>query len=171
MIDWWKLFWVMLPAGIANMVPPMAAKIWPRWNIPLDGGKSWRDKRIFGDHKTVRGMVAGIIVAELVFLLLKNVLVSEVGRTLPWYFGAAMGLGGLGGDAIKSFFKRRAGVASGVSWFPWDQIDWIVGMVLMSRIWNLLSYGEMGMLLLAGMALHLLFKVLGYLLRLNSTAI
>ena len=153
------------------MVPPMAAKLYPKWNLPLDGGKSWNGKRIFGDHKTVRGMVTGIIAAELVFWLLKNVLVSEVGRSLPWYFGAAMGFGGLGGDAIKSFFKRRAGVASGVSWFPWDQIDWIVGMVLMSKIWNLLSYAEMGVLLLGGVALHLLFNVLGFGLKLNKTLI
>ncbi|MBI2464589.1 CDP-archaeol synthase [Candidatus Shapirobacteria bacterium] len=171
MIDWVKLFWIMLPAGIANMVPPMAVKIWPKWNIPIDMGKSWDGKRIFGDHKTIRGFVTGILAAEIIFLILKGVVIREANYPLPWYFGAAMGLGGLGGDAIKSFFKRRAGVASGVSWFPWDQIDWIVGVIPISTIWRLLSLKEMAVLLLAGMALHLLFKVLGYLLRLNNTII
>jgi len=171
MIDWLKLFWVMLPAGIANMVPPLAVKLWPKWNTLIDMGKSWNGKRIFGDHKTIRGLVTGILAAEIVYLLLKGNMIREINHPLPWYFGAVMGFGALAGDAVKSFFKRRVGVESGVSWFPWDQIDWIIGMILVSTIWRLLSIKEMAVLLLAGMALHLLLKVLGYLLRLNKEMI
>lgn len=171
MIDWWKLFWVMLPAGIANMVPPLAVKLWPKWNAPIDGGKKWNGKRIFGDHKTVRGFVTGIVAAEIVFLILKGTLVREVGHPLPWYFGAVMGFGALGGDAIKSFFKRRFGVPSGESWFPWDQIDWFFGIVIISLPWVIFNWVEVLVMLTVGMLLHLLFKVLGYLLKLNKTLI
>lgn len=171
MIDWWKLFWVMLPAGIANMVPPLAVKLWPKWNTPIDMGRSLNGKRIFGDHKTVRGFVTGILSAEIVFLVLRGIMIREANYPLPWYFGALMGLGGLTGDAVKSFFKRRVGVPSGVSWFPWDQIDWIIGMIIVTEVWGLLSVMEMLVLLVSGLLLHLLFKILGYGLKLNKTLI
>ncbi|MFA5895060.1 MAG: CDP-archaeol synthase [Candidatus Shapirobacteria bacterium] len=171
MIDWWKLFWVMLPAGIANMIPPMAVKLWPKWNTPIDMGKSWNGKRIFGDHKTVRGFVTGILAAEIVFLLLKNITIREVNHPLPWFFGAIMGIGALSGDAIKSFFKRRLNIPSGVSWFPWDQTDWFFGIVVVSLPWVIFNWIEVLVMLTVGLFLHLLFKVLGYLLKLNKTLI
>lgn len=171
MIDWWKLFWVMLPAGIANMIPPMAVKLWPKWNTPIDMGKSWNGKRIFGDHKTVRGFVTGILAAEIVFLLLKNITIREVNHPLPWYFGTIMGIGALSGDAIKSFFKRRLNIPSGVSWFPWDQTDWFFGIVVVSLPWVIFNWVEVLVMLTVGLFLHLLFKVLGYLLKLNKTLI
>src|SRR6185436_14010166 len=30
---------------------------WAALARPIDGGKSWRGRRIFGDHKTIRGVV------------------------------------------------------------------------------------------------------------------
>ena len=88
MIDWWKLVWLMLTAGVANMVPPLVIRLWPKWNNPIDMGKSWNGKRIFGDHKTVRGLVCGVVVAEVVFLILRT--------PRPWYLGALLGLGSTG---------------------------------------------------------------------------
>ena len=33
----------------------------------------------------------------------------------------------MSGDAVKSSFKRRVGIAPGQPWFPADQLDFIVG--------------------------------------------
>ena len=38
-----------------------------------------------------------------------------------------MGLGAGVGDAVKSFFKRRVGIAPGSSWLFFDQLDFFVG--------------------------------------------
>lgn len=164
MIDWWKLVWLMLPAGIANMMPPLAAKIFPQWSQPIDMHRRIGNKRIFGDHKTIRGLAAGILVAQIVFFI-----IGSLG--MPWYFGALLGFGALGGDAIKSFFKRRSGIESGQPWFPWDQIDWIIGMVLVAQMYKLVNFWETAVLMLVGLGLHLLFKMIGYIMKLNRTII
>jgi CDP-2,3-bis-(O-geranylgeranyl)-sn-glycerol synthase len=163
MIDFWKLFWLVLPGGVANMVPPFAARWWPRWSRPMDGGAKMWGKRVLGDHKTIRGMVSGTIVAQLVYML-----VPKYYPHLPWYFGFILGVGALGGDAIKSFFKRQAGVESGKSWFPWDQIDWIVGIIVMTSFWQIFSLMEIVVLITVGLGLHLLFKIIGYYLNVNE---
>jgi CDP-2,3-bis-(O-geranylgeranyl)-sn-glycerol synthase len=41
-----------------------------------------------------------------------------------------MGLGTAVGDAVKSFFKRRVGIAPGASWPVFDQIDFLLGAYL-----------------------------------------
>jgi CDP-2,3-bis-(O-geranylgeranyl)-sn-glycerol synthase len=35
--------------------------------IPIDGGRTLGGKRIFGDHKTWRGLLAGIVVGALAY--------------------------------------------------------------------------------------------------------
>ncbi len=39
------------------------------------------------------------------------------------------------GDAVKSFFKRRAGVPPGGRWIPADEIDFIIGAMLLGSPW------------------------------------
>lgn len=164
-----KFLWLIIPAGFGNMMPPFAAKLIPKWTAPIDGGKSWRGIRWLGDHKTWRGLVFGIIGAEMIYLL--QVQVFGQLYTTPWWFGGLLGLGALAGDAIKSFFKRRAGVKSGQSWFPWDQIDWIIGLVAVSVFWNILGVAEIIILLIIGLGLHLIVKAIGYFLKMNETII
>ena len=41
-----------------------------------------------------------------------------------------MGLGTGVGDAVKSFFKRRVGIAPGASWPVLDQLDFFAGAYL-----------------------------------------
>jgi CDP-diglyceride synthetase len=38
------------------------------------------------------------------------------------------------GDAVKSFFKRRLGITPGKSWFPFDQLDFVLGAILFVSI-------------------------------------
>lgn len=137
------VLWVFLPAGVANMAPIFAAHIpaLKRYNFPVDFGKSFRGRRIFGDHKTWRGFAAGIVTATLI-LALQQVLVGQFAWAawlangldyddLPTLLvGPLFAIGALGGDAVKSFFKRQFGVRPGGTWIPFDQIDYIVGGAL-----------------------------------------
>lgn len=49
--------------------------------------------------------------------------------------GFWLGAGALGGDLIKSFFKRKAGIKEG-RYIPFDTIDWIVGAFLVAFIYE-----------------------------------
>ena len=59
----------MSMAGIAHALW-MPSALARRLAIPLDGGLCWRGRRIFGEHKTVRGFVAIVPAAALAFALI-----------------------------------------------------------------------------------------------------
>lgn len=130
--------YLMLPAYFANMAPVIFKWI-PFGELPLDFSRSWRGKRIFGDNKTFRGFIAGIFVGIFVVALQKGIALLGLAVSfslLPYetfnireifLFGFALGAGAMFGDLIKSFFKRRLGIASGQPWIPFDQIDMTLG--------------------------------------------
>ena len=144
----------------------------------MDFGQKIYGKRIFGDHKTIRGLIAGTISGTIFFGLQKYVF-SDFTKWLevydyaylPVYTGFLMAFGALMGDAIKSFFKRRARVESGITWFPWDQIDWILGMVAGLRLVIDIKFFQAAALIVLGLGLHLLGKVIGYLIKVNKNLI
>ncbi len=125
----WFAFWFFLPAGVANMVPVFVSKLpgLRKWNTPLDFGKTWQGKRIFGDNKTWRGLVTGTLMAGLSGVIIYPLLDRSIDSTIPFLLFAFIGLGALLGDAFESFMKRQRDIPSGDSWFPFDQTDYIVG--------------------------------------------
>jgi CDP-2,3-bis-(O-geranylgeranyl)-sn-glycerol synthase len=86
-----RVLWLFVPAYLANMSPVLVQRSFERLATPIDGGRSYRGKRILGDHKTWMGLGTGV------------------------------------GDAAKSFFKRRVGIAPGASWPVFDQLDFFAG--------------------------------------------
>lgn len=175
-----QVIFLFLPAGIANLVPPFAVLLLPKFNQPLDFHQSFRGHRIFGDHKTIRGLIVGIIFAGITFELQKYLYLSfDHIRSFSLIdysnftilFGFAQGLGALGGDAIKSFFKRQINIKPGTSWFPFDQIDWVLGSLFISFIFIPVSISLFASYLVAGLALHLLFKSIGFLIKMNQSYI
>ena len=121
-----QLFYHFLPAYFANMTPVFARQIkildWPI------------NEKLFGSHKTWRGMIFGIIAAILIsFIQLQLQLDIQLYNYNSWFlFGFLMGAGALLGDLIKSFFKRRAGIKPGQRWIPFDQMDFIFGAIIFS---------------------------------------
>ena len=123
MITIFQLFYLMIPAYLANMAPPFTKKF--PWNAPMDFGLSVGGKRIFGSHKTWAGFFAGVIVAILAGFIMSNIYWPFEFSVIYW--SALAGAGALLGDTIKSFFKRRVGIKPGKPWIPLDQIDFTVG--------------------------------------------
>ncbi len=124
-----ELVYLMLPAYLANMAPPLV-KYWRGWNRPIS-------RRWLGDHKTVIGFALGVLVGVLATYVQSRIAWS---RTLftpsDWLaVGLAQGFGAMGGDALKSFFKRRRGIAPGQSWIPADQLDFPIGALLLLSYW------------------------------------
>jgi CDP-2,3-bis-(O-geranylgeranyl)-sn-glycerol synthase len=176
--------WFFAPAGIANSSPVFANKI-PVLNklgIPIDGGKTFRGKRMFGDHKTVRGFVVGVLsgllVAAIQMLIYAN---SEwiVGISAPIDYsqpivlimGAALGFGALLGDAVKSFFKRQFSVPSGSSWFPFDQIDYIIGGLIASAFFVTLTWSQYLLIMIVWFLIHPAATFIGWMLKLKDSPI
>lgn len=147
-----QTFWYFLPALLANMAPVFAAYFnWlPVLNRPLDGGMKLGEQPLLGANKTIRGLIIGLIFGSIMALIqywlqplallepFTMVILATPGYAVAW--GSLLGFGALFGDAIKSFFKRRLHIASGASWSPWDQIDIVIGVILVTWWIAPLSY-------------------------------
>jgi CDP-2,3-bis-(O-geranylgeranyl)-sn-glycerol synthase len=199
---WWEsvlqglLFF--LPAYVANMSPVFAARLVPKWNAPIDGGRVAKDgKRVLGPGKTWRGLTGGAIAGALTAVAVAWLVPPEGGRGpfagwdygladgSSWIgitvFGAIVGFAALAGDAVKSYFKRRTGRDRGQPWVPFDQLDFVVfglaaafavGPWLLADGWlldHLLgSWWILGTIVLLTPLLHFLVNVIGYFLKLKE---
>jgi CDP-2,3-bis-(O-geranylgeranyl)-sn-glycerol synthase len=163
-------FWYFLPAGIANMAPPIAAHIsfLRRWDTPLDFGKTYRGIRIFGGHKTLRGLLVGLLCGTLTCILQAQIIPVPYNPTI---LGFLLSLGALGGDAIKSFFKRRTDIPPGKTWFPFDQLDYILGGLFLSSFYFIPPFPVYLGVFVLYFGLHLLFSYFGFLLHLKTDPI
>lgn len=180
----WFAIWFFLPAGLANASPVFATRI-KLLNFlykPLDFGAKFRGKRIFGENKTWLGLVFGIIVGFFVIWLQRygynhsewirtislNVNYSESKIIL---LGPLMGFGALAGDAAESFFKRQVGVKPGSTWFPFDQLDYILGGLILSLPIVILKWYEYLLIIAIWILIHLISSYVGYLTRLKAKPI
>ena len=171
------LIYFSLPGAYANMAPvPVASKnLTPYLNKPIDFKRSFRGKRILGDNKTFRGLDWGFLSALAVFLIqlhlynsfdgVKNF--SQLDYTeLNWFMvPLLMTLGALGGDAIKSFFKRQLNRKPGESWIPFDQMDSVVGILFVASFYYEMTWGLAIVSTIVGSLLHPLATTIAWLLK------
>jgi CDP-2,3-bis-(O-geranylgeranyl)-sn-glycerol synthase len=137
-VDVLRVLYFFGPAYAADLSPLLARELVRGFDVPLDGRVTFRGKRLLGSHKTWRGLiacvVAGIVTYEVQRLLYEAGLLRDLAQVdyshhvvLP---GFLMGLGAGVGDAVKSFFKRRAGIAPGRTWLFFDQLDSFFGALV-----------------------------------------
>lgn len=118
-----------LPAFVANMFPVILGALKFPFGQPVS-------ERLFGSHKTWRGFYAGYLGALLILALQKYFLPGEDFPLLAYahlnifLYAIPFGLGAIAGDTIKSFFKRRLHRKPGSPFFPWDQLDFVIGTLL-----------------------------------------
>lgn len=159
-----------LPAGLANMTPPIANKIplLNKWKTPLDLGRTWRGKRLLGDNKTWRGLVSGTLVGAISAIIISKLNTNTVVTILPLFVGLLLGFGALAGDAIESFFKRQLDFKPGQPWFPFDQLDYIAGALIIILPFVPLPLWSIATIAVVFFGLHLLTAYLGFLLKLKD---
>ncbi len=160
----------ILPAYFANMCPVLFGKL----NLPL--GKPINEK-LFGSHKTWRGFYAGYIGA-LIILFLQYYLQTEgvfwiykiIDYSLEniFLFAFIFGIGAIFGDLLKSFFKRRIGIKPGAPWFPFDQIDLVLGAFLFLLPFFIPPWEIFVALLIVTPILHFLTNLVAYLIGLKK---
>ena len=120
-----RLAYFMLPAYCANMAPPFV-RFWRGWNPPIS-------RRWLGDHKTVVGFLAGVCAGVLATAMqhLVDLPIALIDYRHWFVLGLSFGVGAMLGDALKSLAKRRLRIAPGARWIPFDQLDFVLGALIL----------------------------------------
>lgn len=183
-----QMVWLAVPvicSGVFHMV--VVKQRWlPALARPLDGGRSLRGRRVFGDNKTWRGVVvmigAGAAIGAAQGALGGSSLarVSALGEVwlvdatplgYALQYGAAHALFGLGyalGELPNSFLKRRIDIAPGTTgagvlgafFLLLDQADSVAACLLVGWIAFPLGAPLVLLSITSMTALHLLLNAL-----------
>lgn len=169
-IDALYFAWLLVPSYLANIMPVMVIRLFPKWTAPLDFGlrigKGKRRTRLLGKNKTWRGFICGIVVA-IVIASLQSRITPDYPPWLLW--GLAIGAGALLGDALASFVKRRLRMPPGKRWIPFDQIDHVIGAIALGSLIWWPGWTTAIIVIIGTFAGHILINHIGYALKLRST--
>ena len=139
-----------------------------QWLWPLDGGRTFRGRRLFGDNKTARGFVVMVPATGLAFLLLALASVGTPGLwplTPAQYVGLGLlaGAGCMLGELPNSFIKRQLRIAPGSPgagpvarplFFVVDRLDSTLGVLAALMLAVPVPPATVVYVLLVGVALH-----------------
>ncbi|MGM5482944.1 MAG: CDP-archaeol synthase [Nanobdellota archaeon] len=166
-----------LPGLVANMLPILVKKRLKSLDISIDFGHYFRGRRIFGNHKTIRGFVVATFGGAIIGLcqyfvkdigFIQKISYIDYTLTSALIVGATFGFAALTGDAAESFLKRQLKIKPGDAFIPFDQIDYILGIGLFSLILTPLKIDMFIMLLAAGGFLSLLTTKIGFILKVRK---
>lgn len=151
-----RLLYFLAPAYLADMAPPFV-RYWPWWNRPIS-------TRWLGSHKTLVGFAFGVIVAVLTTWIQAQIDWSGgLVRYDDWLsLGLRFGVGAMGGDSVKSFVKRRIGIPPGRPWIPADQLDYVIGVLLLLGNEVCLSAVDLAIITLGSFVGHFAVTRVGY---------
>ena len=172
--------------SLAFVLAGVAQTLWlrspfsQRFAAPLDLGKTWRGRRIFGENKTVRGLIVMLPASTGAFLLLGLAASYEPQLDVqlwsldpPRYalLGLLAGLGFMAGELPNSFLKRQLDIRPGetprqwparIACFALDRVDSIVGMLLVVSLTVPTPWQTWLYILLFGPAIHWSFSLVLY---------
>lgn len=142
----------ILPAYVANGAPVIFGG-----GKPLDFGKKLMGKRLFGDHKTIKGLLYGLASGFLLSLI--------ISLFLPYMLviGVLLTIGTHAGDLLGSFIKRQMNVKPGVNIPIMDQyLFFVVALLFAFPFGHMPSlYGMLFIIILTGL-LHRLTNILAH---------
>lgn len=149
-----QTLWLALPViagGLLHIVAIKMDVLSPLARMPVDGGLTWRGRRLLGDNKSVRGVIL-MISATTLCAVVQGLLESHVewaralslpgaGRLDPVRWGLLLGTGYVVGELPNSFIKRQLDVAPGGAANGWlgptfwviDQVDSLIGVLVSMR--------------------------------------
>lgn len=163
-----KSLYFFLPAYFANMAPILLKWI-PILNISVN-------KKLFGENKTWRGLLLGTIVGGLIFWIQKLTYTAGFQKwslidysDFTLLLGFLMGLGALLGDLVKSYYKRKAGINPGCPWVPFDQIDFVLGGLILGFLVYVPPAEIALFIFILSPLLHVIVNYIGYLLKIRDS--
>jgi CDP-2,3-bis-(O-geranylgeranyl)-sn-glycerol synthase len=151
-----QLLWLAIPVIASGLVHLVVLKLdlLPRLRaLPIDGGATFRGKRVFGDNKTWRGALVTITTMTVTAWALAQVheccwqlpTLVPFAETDPIAWGLLLGCGYIAGELPNSFVKRQIGIGPGqggegltgrICWV-FDQLDGLAGMLLFTwPVWQ-----------------------------------
>lgn len=175
--------------GVLNMIF-VKTPLYRKLNAPIDRGKLWKDgKRIFGDNKTWIGFWSMVL-----FCMLSQVFWGAVCNRSGWnglhdlyrvrentlplnvITGTLYGLAYMLFELPNSFVKRRIDIrpgktersALGAVFFVVDQIDSLIGVLLVLAAFTGISFGRYLGYLALGAGTHILVNLILYLLHIRK---
>ncbi len=163
-----ELILYILPAYFANGAPVIFGG-----GKPLDLGKNFLDgRRIFGDNKTIRGLVFGILSGFLIgFILLGLEALSLLHSDLISLCNViVLPIGTHVGDLFGSFVKRRVNISPGKSAPVLDQLGFLIFALLFSWLicGTVLGFWDLVVLVVLTLLLHPLTNIGAYILKLKK---
>lgn len=158
-----QLVYFMVPAYAANMTPPFV-KYWKGWNPPIA-------RRHLGAHKTVLGFTFGVCAAVVATFIQSRIAWEDSIVTYEQWLalGLRLGIGAMAGDSAKSFVKRRLGIPPGQSWIPFDQLDFVIGALVLTWHRAPLSLLDYALILTVSAGGDIVVNHLGYWLGIRDT--
>jgi len=138
--DPFRLLSALLLLMVANAAPWAAARLTRgRFAAPLDCGATFGDgTRLLGDHKSWRGLLAGVLACAVAARLLGS---SSL-------LGLAFGALSLAADAASSFVKRRFHLPPGFEMPGLDQFpEALVPLLILSQPLGIGVLGSVGVAL------------------------
>lgn len=165
-----KCFYFMMPAYFANMAPVIAKRWFKKLAFPVDFNYKIKGKPLFGKNKTFRGFFFGILFAIIIALVQRVLYYSyESFRNLSFIdysnwllLGFLIGFGAIFGDLIESFFKRRLDRGPGTRFFPWDQLDFVIGALVFSSFVVDITFLKIVVIILLSVIGHILVNHSAY---------
>ncbi|PIV68026.1 MAG: hypothetical protein COS08_07375 [Euryarchaeota archaeon CG01_land_8_20_14_3_00_38_12] len=164
-----KSLWLIFPAYAANSFAVIAGG-----GTPVDFGKKFFDgKRVFGDGKTWKGLIGGIVFGigiGLIQTYSADSIAFPSFSFFPSFFVILFCLtfGALFGDLCKSFVKRRISIKRGGKFPVIDQLDFVAGaflfLIIFSPGWFLQTFTiyHIIIILVATPLLHRIMNIAGY---------
>ena len=166
----------MLPAYVANL-----SGLAFGGGTPVDGGKECKDgRRLIGNGVTWKGLQNGTIIGTLVGVVLGIIgtfygdLSALTGGIIDLHvygsvfggliLGFLMAFGALLGDAVGSFLKRRIGLERGAPAPIMDQLDFVIGALVLSLLVVQISWEFFIIIALLSLVLHLGSNTFAYLI-------
>ena len=166
----------MLPAYVANL-----SGLAFGGGTPVDGGKECKDgRRLIGNGVTWKGLQNGTIIGTLVGVVLGIVgtfygdLSALTGGIIDLHvygsvfggliLGFLMAFGALLGDAVGSFLKRRIGLERGAPAPIMDQLDFVIGALVLSLLVVQISWEFFIIIALLSLVLYLGSNTFAYLI-------
>ena len=152
--------YVAIPTYVANSTPVLLGG-----GPPIDRGREFVDgRRLFGATKTVKGFTYGLLLGSAAGLA-EAILFRNYLLLLAGIFAS---LGALLGDLFGAFLKRRLDIPPGHPLPVVDQLDFILGaLVLTSPLLNV-TVGAVLILVMATVPIHLFSNAIAYILRLKK---
>lgn len=156
-----KLAFYLLPAYFAN-----CSALLMGGKTPLDMNIKFMDNSpLLGPGKTVKGAFFGIFAGIVVAAILGAIFKSEVlGFFGPEYvtLGTLLAIGAVVGDMAASFVKRRFNIPRGREVLLLDQLDFVVGAMLLGSLLYVPSITEIAIALVFTFLAHKVSNFVAY---------